>query len=174
MRSSATPEPTGGSGAADLIGRGGEMNHRWNCVALSALLIFGCKAEVPMTEQKNCLPQGADAAMLTDALSKHAVPHVYDADERCIYSSFEYDEKIETVKLSLFGEPPPPGLSVSWGDRNDELEGILRSNDIEIEKYVHHEIEYFAWSYEDHQRVERLLEFEPWKKDMYEEFRKSQ
>jgi len=135
------------------------------------LLCAGCDVDIPMNESKSCLPQEDHAATLTKNLSKNDIPHVYDMDTKCIYFSNAYRDQVESMKRNIFGEPPPLGLSISWVDRNDELLAILQSNGINTKTYNYYETEYIAWSYKDRLKVEELLELEPWKKEMYKNFR---
>ena len=86
-------------------------------------------------------------------------------------SKIIYDED-EKLLVRLVDQPPPAGLSMSWGkQKNNENIFILLENNIKPVIYEYDGEEYVSWDLEDAEKVEGLLNIKPWKRDVLKKFR---
>ncbi len=112
-----------------------------------------------------------DAKLYAEALKELSIPHTFNELEKCIYGGKEFRDTKKEVELKAFGSPPPAGLSTTYRDGNAPFIKLLNDNGIETEVITYKQMEYIVWSYEDHQKAEELLGFEPWLRNMLKESR---
>lgn len=120
-----------------------------------------------------CYPENNDIQLFMKTLITKKVPFDDGSETTCISYEERYEQDIEKAAIETFGKPPPGGLSLSWGERNPDLKSILTKNEIDFETQIHHGKEYISWRLEDSEKVETLLDFEPWKKEMMRKFREN-
>ena len=121
---------------------------------------------------KHCYPESDDIEQYVDALNSSDIKYEYIKEEKCIYTNSSYKDKLEKIAIDLFGNPPPAGLSMSWGkDKNEKNISLLSENNINTTIYLYHGEEYVSWNLEDAEKVETLLNIQPWKREMLKELR---
>ena len=136
-----------------------------------AVLAMGCSDKIPLDQAKSCFPQGSDATTISKALKEKGLPHQLNTESKCIYYANDILESVQKTENEVFGNPPPPGLNISRGDQNTEVENLLSSKGIKVKRAIYHGTEYITWSYADHEKVEKLLDIEPWKREVLRKMR---
>ena len=120
---------------------------------------------------KQCYPMNNDAYLYAAALKELSIPHTFDEQEKCIHGGKVLSDTQSEVELKAFGTPPPSGLSTTYRHGNAPFIKLLNANGIKTEIITYKEMDYIVWRYEDHQKAEELLGFEPWLRDMMRESR---
>jgi hypothetical protein len=141
------------------------------------ILIYGCSEdpnEIYHRENivKHCYAEGDDIKRYVVALDASDIQFKYIKEEKCVYTDSIYQNKLERIAVDLFGNPPPAGLSMSWGkDKNAGNIALLSENNIETTIYLHHGEEYVSWKLKDAEKVEELLKLNSWQREMLKKFR---
>jgi hypothetical protein len=98
----------------------------------------------------------------------------------CIEYSFEGDVEAQLAELRAqedksridhYNRIAAPGRSASWGERNQEIVGILSEARVDTFEYSMGGITFIGWGFEDIEKVENLLGYSEEEKAINKEIR---